>query len=83
MTLELVQNGTVTVIALAAAAMILWRVIAFLRPSRAHTGCSSCASRQGACAATGQSSPAAGEPVPVQVLRRSPHTSPQRSDVRL
>jgi hypothetical protein len=72
MTLELVQDGTVTLVAMVAAAVILRRVIGFVRPlDGRQSGCSSCASRRRTCAAPGQ--PATpDEPVHVRVLRGAP-----------
>jgi hypothetical protein len=80
MTPELVQDGTVTLIAIAAAAVILRRVLALVPPPKSgHTACSSCASAQRACAAREQLG-TPGEPVHVQLLRGSPsHSVPQPS----
>ena len=66
MTMELLQDGAVTVIAIAAAAVLLRRVIAFTWPSTPHSACSSCPSRQRTCAAKGQALPASVAPVPLR-----------------
>lgn len=72
MTLVLIQDVSVTIVAIAAAAVIGRRVIAFAQPSRAQTGCSGCASPHRPCA--GQPRRAPVEPVPVRVLSlRPPH----------
>ena len=47
--LEFLQDGIVTLVAVAAAAVILQRVLGFVRPSTAR-GCAKCPSAAGACA---------------------------------
>jgi hypothetical protein len=78
MTMELVQHGVVTAVAMAAAAVLFRRVVAFVGPSSAAGGCSSCPSRPHRCASAEQqaAAPASTGPVPIQLLRRSPAPHP-------
>jgi hypothetical protein len=69
MTVEWVQDWTVTLIAAVAAMVILRRVIALVQPSKGGiAGCSSCASGRKACPESGHRE-ASAKPVQIQVLR--------------
>lgn len=74
MTLELIQDASVTLVAVVAAAVILRRVMAFVYPSKSASGCSSCASASSSCAPGGQQAGAAVQAVPLRVRRRGPQT---------
>jgi positive regulator of sigma E activity len=82
MTVEFLQDGTVTAIALMAAAVVARRVIGFVQPSaRAQSGCSSCAARRQPCATRLQASAPSSAAMPVRLVRRqdlAPHAAGAR-----
>jgi hypothetical protein len=76
MTATLAQTLVVTLVAVAAAAWIVWRIVSAWRPSNASAGCGSCPSHHKGCATPAPAARpvpdrAGGDSMPLHVLRRS------------
>lgn len=71
----IVQDITVTLLALSAALLIVYRVFGVFRPSKSSPACGNCASGAAACAKPGHNGaaaqPAPDAPIPLVLHRRS------------
>lgn len=67
--MEIVQHAVVTLVALAASAVLCRRVFGFASPPAPGTGCAGCPSAQDACGATTQPTTGATVQHPVVLMR--------------
>lgn len=68
--MEILQHAVVTLVALAAAAVVLRRLFGFLSPRAEEPRCAGCPSTQGACAPTAPQ-PGGGVVHPAVLVRRA------------
>jgi hypothetical protein len=86
MSMEILQHAVVTLVALAASAVLVRRVFGFVEPRAGRTGCAGCPSAQGACGPTTQATSGATVHHPAVLIRTSAHEriqpsrTPRRAD---
>lgn len=79
MSIEILQHAVVTLVALAASAVLVRRVFGFVEPRASRIGCAGCPSAQGACRATTQATSGATVHHPAVLIRTSAHEGSQTS----
>jgi hypothetical protein len=85
MSMEILQHAVVTLVALAASAVLVRRGFGFVEPRAGRTGCAGCPSAQGACRATTQATSGATVQHPAVLIptsalvRRQTSRTPRRA----
>ena len=75
--MEIFQHAVVTLLALAASALVFRRVFGFVGRSAGRSGCAACPSAKGSCGTTTQATSGATVVHPVVMLRTSAHVRNQ------
>ncbi len=68
---DMLQFAFVTLVAVAAGAVVVRRALGFIRPRAGHTGCAACPSAEGACAPSTQATGDVSHPA--VLIRPSSH----------